>query len=171
MTEAWKDQAQYIEPAIRAVRTLWEGFKPEKEPEVEEDLSAYEAYKKRIYQSSSTHDEFGRFIEGPALPIGASSALSWWLEPTQQTSYPSLHLFAISIFSIPAMSAEAERVFSGARRTVSWDRTRISPKMLECTECLKHWIGNGLLDRPFSRSDPVSIELDTDEAKAAVDDS
>ncbi|KAM3446391.1 hypothetical protein NHJ6243_010227 [Beauveria neobassiana] len=76
MTEAWKDQAQYIEPAIRAVRTLWEDFKPEKEPEIEEDLSAYEAYKKRIYQSSSTHDEFDRFIEGPALPIGASSALS-----------------------------------------------------------------------------------------------
>ncbi|OAA37489.1 Ribonuclease H-like protein [Cordyceps fumosorosea ARSEF 2679] len=171
MTEAWKDQAQYIEPAIRAVRTLWEDFKPEKEPEVEEDISAYEAYKKRIYQSSSTHDEFDRFIEGPALPIGASSALSWWLETTQKTSYPSLQLFAISIFSIPAMSAEAERVFSGARRTVSWDRTRMSPKMLECTECLKHWIGNGLLDRPFPRSDPFGIELDTDEAKAAVDDS
>ncbi|KAM3537959.1 hypothetical protein ARSEF1564_009122 [Beauveria bassiana] len=83
MTEAWKDQAQYIEPAIRAVRTLWEDFKPEKEHEVEEDLSAYEAYKKRIYQSSSTYDEFDRFIEGSALPIGASSALSWWLETTQ----------------------------------------------------------------------------------------
>jgi hypothetical protein len=160
LKEAWKDQPQYISPAIQAVRRIWDDFKPQQEPEIEEDLSAYEAYKKRIYQKSSCHDEFSRFIEGPTLPIGASSALSWWLEPTQQTSYPSLHRLAITIFSIPAMSAEAERVFSGARRTVSWDRSRLSAQIVEYTECLKHWIKNGILDQPGMIPDSLGAELD-----------
>jgi hypothetical protein len=146
------------------MRRLWD-FKPQQEPEIEEDLSAYEAYNKRIYQKSSCHDEFSRFIEGPTLPIGASSALSWWLEPTQQTSYPSLHRLAITIFSIPAMSAEAERVFSGARRTVSWDRSRLSAQIVEYTECLKHWIKNGILDQPGMIPDSLGAELDTRDVK------
>jgi hypothetical protein len=149
LDEVWKDQSHYIAPAIDAVRKLWEGFKPVQVLEMEEDLSAYEAYKKWIYQQSSSHDEFDRYIEGPPLPIGASSALSWWLEPTQQTSYPHLHRLAVNIFSIPAMSAEAERVFSGARCTITWDRSRLSVKTIEYTECLKHWIKNGLLDQAF----------------------
>ncbi|KAK2922991.1 hypothetical protein FoTM2_017233 [Fusarium oxysporum f. sp. vasinfectum] len=69
LDEAWKDQSHYIAPAIDAVRKLWEGFKPVQVLEMEEDLSAYEAYKKRIYQQSSSHDEFDRFMEGPPLPI------------------------------------------------------------------------------------------------------
>ncbi|KAJ0134310.1 L-2-aminoadipate reductase large subunit [Fusarium oxysporum f. sp. albedinis] len=134
-----------------------EGFKPVQVLEMEEDLSAYEAYKKQIYQQSSSHDEFDRFIEGPPLPIGASSALSWWLEPTQQTSYPHLHRLAANIFSISAMSAEAERVFSGARRTITWDRSRLSVKTIEYTECLKHWIKNGLLDQAFKTPEAVGV--------------
>ncbi|RKK10689.1 hypothetical protein BFJ65_g14684 [Fusarium oxysporum f. sp. cepae] len=157
LDEAWKNQSHYIAPAIDAVRKLWEGFKPVQVLEMEEDLSAYEAYKKRIYQQSSSHDEFDRFIEGPPLPIGASSAFSWWLEPTQQTSYPHLHRLAVNIFSIPAMSAEAERVFSGARRTITWDRSRLSVKTIEYTECLKHWIKNGLLDQAFKTPEAVGV--------------
>ncbi|KAJ9413748.1 hypothetical protein QL093DRAFT_1978752, partial [Fusarium oxysporum] len=76
LDEAWKNQSHYIAPAIDAVRKLWEGFKPVQVLEMEEDLSAYEAYKKRTYQQSSSHDEFDRFIEGSPLPIGSSSALS-----------------------------------------------------------------------------------------------
>jgi hypothetical protein len=38
------------------------------------------------------------------------------------------------------MSTEPERVFSGARRTISWDRTRLGSKMVEYSECLKSWV-------------------------------
>ncbi|KAJ6437302.1 gamma-thionin family domain-containing protein [Purpureocillium lavendulum] len=151
--EAWKDQSQYIGPAVEAVRKLWEDYKPRQVPTINEDLSAYEAYKQRIYQPPSSHDEFNRFIDGPTLPIGSSSALSWWLEPTQATSFPNLYRLAVNIFSIPAMSAEAERVFSGARRTITWDRSRLSVKTIEQTECLKHWMKSGLLDRAFMSPD------------------
>jgi hypothetical protein len=45
---------------------------------------------------------------------------------------------AIDILSIPSMSDEPERVFSGARRTVSWDKEQIKLEIIEIRECLKH---------------------------------
>jgi len=45
---------------------------------------------------------------------------------------------AINILSIPAMSDEPERVFSSARRTVSWDRGEMEADTLKMVECLKH---------------------------------
>ena len=47
---------------------------------------------------------------------------------------------AIDILSIPSMSAEAERVFSGARRTVSWERILLGSTSIERMECLKSWL-------------------------------
>ena len=38
------------------------------------------------------------------------------------------------------MSAEAEQVFSGARRTVSWDRIPPGSTNIKHTECLKSWL-------------------------------
>ena len=38
------------------------------------------------------------------------------------------------------MSAKAERVFSGARRTISWSRCRLGATVVEQTECLKSWV-------------------------------
>ena len=51
---------------------------------------------------------------------------------------------AIDILSIPAMSDEPERVFSGARRMVSWDRGQMEAETLEQVECLKHWKWTGI---------------------------
>ena len=47
---------------------------------------------------------------------------------------------AINILSIPPTSVEAERVFSGARRTISWDRISLGSTNIERTECLKSWL-------------------------------
>jgi hypothetical protein len=45
---------------------------------------------------------------------------------------------AIDVLSILLMSDEPERVFSRARRMVSWDRGQIEPGTIEQRECLKH---------------------------------
>jgi hypothetical protein len=45
---------------------------------------------------------------------------------------------AIDILSIPAMSDEPERVFSGARRIISWEQAQLSAKNIERIECLKN---------------------------------
>ena len=48
-----------------------------------------------------------------------SYILEWWY--LQRHRWPTLSQFAIEILSIPAMSDDVERVFSGARRTISWE--------------------------------------------------
>jgi hypothetical protein len=53
---------------------------------------------------------------------------------------------AIDILSIPAMSDEPERVFSGARRIVSWDKGQMVLETMEWRECLKHWKRSRILD-------------------------
>ena len=45
---------------------------------------------------------------------------------------------AIDILSIPAMSDKLERVFSRARRTVTWDKGQMVPETIEWRECLKY---------------------------------
>jgi hypothetical protein len=47
---------------------------------------------------------------------------------------------AITIFSIPPMSAGPERVFSGAKHTIAPERIRLGAKMLEMVESLKSWV-------------------------------
>ena len=56
---------------------------------------------------------------------------------------------AIDILSIPLMSDEPERVFSGARCTVSWDRGKLEPEIIEMREYLKYWKRSGILDTFF----------------------
>jgi hypothetical protein len=46
---------------------------------------------------------------------------------------------ALDVLSMPAMSAEPERIFSGGRHTVSLDRGKLSFEMLEKLECRKSW--------------------------------
>ena len=59
---------------------------------------------------------------------------------------------AIDILSIPPISDELERVFSGARRMVSWDRGQMELETIEIRECLKHWKRSGILNT-FLESD------------------
>jgi hypothetical protein len=70
--------------------------------------------------------------------LSTKGALAWWCQDTQRQRWPRLSLIAIDILSIPAMSAEPERVFSRARRTVTWDKGQMVPETIEWRECLKH---------------------------------
>ena len=42
------------------------------------------------------------------------------------------------------MSDNPERVFSGVRRTISWERARLGVVMIKKLECLKNWIKVGI---------------------------
>jgi hypothetical protein len=50
----------------------------------------------------------------------------------------------IEILSILAMNTEFERVFSGARCTISWERMQLRGENIEKPECLKNWVRSGL---------------------------
>ena len=51
---------------------------------------------------------------------------------------------AMDMFSIPSMSAEPERVFSGAKRTISDERASLKPDTIEALECCKSMLRAGV---------------------------
>jgi hypothetical protein len=76
---------------------------------------------------------------------------------------------ALDILSIPPLSAEPEVTFSGARRTQSFDRLRLSAKNLERLECTGNWLSNKLvsiqdiLTVPTAINDEMETDTDTEE--------
>jgi hypothetical protein len=89
-------------------------------------------------------DDFDAFMRGKPIQIDCTP-LQWWSRLEQRTQYPRLSQMAIDILSIPSESAEPERAFSGARRTASWDRLRMSCQNLEKVECIGSWLREGLI--------------------------
>jgi hAT family C-terminal dimerisation region len=73
------------------------------------------------------------------------SPIKWWTKDIQQKRWPRLSLFALDILSIPAMSDKPERVFSGARRTITWDKAQLNPDTIEVRELLQDWKRTGIL--------------------------
>ena len=51
---------------------------------------------------------------------------------------------AIDVFSIPTMSSELERVFSGTKHTLSKQRIKCNIKTIELLERLKSWFRLGI---------------------------
>ena len=58
----------------------------------------------------------------------------------------------IDILSIPAMSAEAERVFSGTQQIITWERSRLGATV-EQSECLKSWLQQIIKSGGFATAD------------------
>ena len=75
--------------------------------------------------------------------IGKISAREWWLSAPQRAQVPLLSRMAINLLSIPAMSSEAERVFSLTKKTISQGRWSLRPNTIEALECLKSWFRAG----------------------------
>ena len=56
-----------------------------------------------------------------------------------ENEYPSLARMAFDIISIPAMSAECERVFSSTKLLLTDRRARMKEDIIEASECLRAW--------------------------------
>ena len=72
------------------------------------------------------------------------SPLQWWSQESQTKRWPLLSLFAREVLSIPTMSDE--QVFSGGRRTISWERMQMGTSTIEKLECMKSWHRSGILE-------------------------
>jgi hypothetical protein len=75
--------------------------------------------------------------QGPEDPT--FDPLLWWMETAQQIRFPKLSKMAIDLFTAPAQSSDNERLFSKSKFTVTDLRTRLSPKVVEDSLCLKSW--------------------------------
>jgi hypothetical protein len=120
--------------------------------------TCYERWRQSQYakmQTHNMHSEFQKFINSPVDSIGFTASyrvLDWWLEPCQRRNYPRLYRMAVDILSAPTMSAEAERVFSRARRTITFDREKLKAESVSQKECLKSWLINSLIDESIVNS-------------------
>jgi hypothetical protein len=113
----------------------------EKEKRRDERDVFYQIKEQRVLSSRPrTLDEYDEYCSESLYDPG-TPPLQWWLHETQRKRWPKLSTLAIEILSIPAMSAEPERIFSGGRRTMRWDRGQLSIETLEMLECQKNWKG------------------------------
>ena len=83
-------------------------------------------------------DEYAHYCSQPIIKK-LHNARDWWLQPAQQDLYPHLSKLALEILSIPAMSAEPERLFSATKLILTDRWNRLSMKMIEALSCLKSW--------------------------------
>lgn len=103
-------------------------------------------------------DELGRYLAEPRLKKIAT-VIGWWQDQAQKSRFPLLSLMAIDIFSIPAMSLEPERVFSGAKNTLSDNLASMGMDTIQATQCLKSWFRIGLFTK-----DNISQVIQADNA-------
>ncbi len=76
----------------------------------------------KIVARPVSEDEYEDYNSYESYDPGTKGVFVWWYQDTQRQRWPRLLFMVIDIFSIPLMSDKLERVFSEARRTVSWDR-------------------------------------------------
>jgi len=154
--------SKWAKPVLNNVTKFWETYRDQShrtlvpgiaaaynssEKEKEKELDVFDRIAQDLgkYARPTSQDEFQDYCNKNPYDIGKMTALEWWCQDQQRTRWPRLSTMALNILSIPAMSDEAERVFSGARRTVSWERAQLNVETLECIECLKHWKWSKLL--------------------------
>jgi len=141
------DWVKNLEPKVKA---FWrEHYKDkvlvnQEEPEVDNDdetamEDSFSRWNREQESLSVPKDEYASFISSGCCAV-VGPAYKWWMQPEVQKTYPNLSRMAIDLLSIPSMSAEPERVFSGARRTISWERMRLGSKTIEHNECLKSFV-------------------------------
>ncbi|KAF1732502.1 putative AC transposase [Beauveria bassiana] len=109
---------------------------------ISEVKNSFHQWAQRKKGNSLDQDEYTKYLLAPIVPE-VTDPRSWWLEPTQRKSYPALSVMALDVLSIPAMSAEPERLFSGTKITMTDRRSRLGIESIEATECLKSWLGKG----------------------------
>lgn len=116
-----------------------------------------------VTEAENGEDELDKFIDGSPCKITVSP-LTWWTREEQRLEYPRLYKMPTNVLSIAPMSDKAERVFSGARRTISFDRARLGVDAIEMSECLGSWNKNDLIRKVHVLRDgrPLSSERHDD---------
>ena len=94
------------------------------------------------YSSIKSNTPFEAYISSPPVVYTSGQRdvdiLAWWAT----VGDPRLRQFAYDLLSIPAMSAEVERLFSSSKLSLAPQRRRMTDKMLEMLELLRYWYRN-----------------------------
>lgn len=162
----WAEEWQ--QTAIDGARRLWAKYKDR--PLSSElacsgnerwEATPYERIKQlmSVLDTLGDEDEFEKFVNSPPRHMMTKTPLEWWCREEQRMEYPRLHQMAVDVLSVPAMSDDPERVFSCTRRTISWDRARLSPGTVEGLQCLGDWVKNDLIRKLYVAVDDEIIDV------------
>jgi len=151
--EEWKDRPEWIVSAQETVRTIWEssykgsstvhgvlgqGRPLEADLNPAESLTCWERKRLAVTQLSANVNMLQCFQQEAYIhPV--RDVVGWWYDRLQDPRWKDLARMALTYLTIPAMSAEPERVFSGAKITLSDRRCRMGDDILEAVKCLKSW--------------------------------
>jgi hAT family C-terminal dimerisation region len=139
---AWKPQM------IQNVKSIWEN--EYKSSSVDEPVTGKEHEPDildrylRTPQTQATGDCFDSFINSPITEFSKEdNVIAWWNSPANP--WKELLQQAFDLLSIPAMSAEIERVFNSARRLITSDRNRLNDDTIEYPEPLRYWWNHNII--------------------------
>lgn len=158
----WKGNSKrnkMITNAKKAMKNLWEKYKashPRDEvtlptptkirlarDDSDDEIEAYTLLrKKQAARSASQTDEYNSYLATPALEGRPADLYEWWT--SQRAPFPVLSRLALTVLSIPGMSAECERVFSQGKRLLADDRNRMTAPSIEADMCIANWNTRGL---------------------------
>ena len=134
--------------AKASVQRFWDDqYKPARQPAIPSVEPIQEKTEHQIWLEQKRRqppiiDEYIKYCQAPITPECDSKA--WWIEPAQRATYPNLAVMSLDLLSIPAMSDEPERLFSGASITITERRNRLGVESIEALECLKSWFKGGI---------------------------
>lgn len=173
--------SEWHQTAIRAAQELWsaeyKGLASPDEPTIpmpppkrakSNELSQLFGVVEVKKTARVERDDLLLFAEADPIEIDCTP-LAWWCRSEQLAMYPRLSRMAIDILSIPAESAEPERVFSGARRTASWDRLKMSCASLERVECIGNWLREGLIKPEYDGGLGLAVGVGSGEDDGQID--
>jgi hAT family C-terminal dimerisation region len=158
-----KDHPDWVDEAKVAVRKLWKNEYSQlpveevnnKAPEAETTatLSAFEEFcsdscvNSASFQSGpSALDEYEQWLNNvDPLDRNVKDALDYWHH--QQHRYPRLSAMALDVMTIPAMSADVERLFSDIGVMVTDRRSRLDAMIISIAQVLRSWIRAGLVKK------------------------
>lgn len=149
----WRDS--WLQDSKRAVKKLWqEEYKDKQVPHIQlqrpQGDTDSETPENRFKTWSQKHtkvleviDEYDRYCREPVIEMDPDNPFDprkWWIETTQRKMFPNLLQMALDLLSIPAMSAEVERLFSSCKISITDRRNRIGIDAVQAIEFLKNWL-------------------------------
>ena len=150
------DEAKWKDKMITNVKKIWEkDYKPLLPLAIEQPLqqppqrvaSIVELFARQAQNPHEDGDEFDRYINGPPTVFATPHDCLPWLR-SPQNLWPSITQHALDLLSIPAMSAELERVFSQAKRTITSDRNALDDHTIEILELMRYWWKKNIITQP-----------------------
>jgi hypothetical protein len=141
---AWTGNAAHsIEPMMNRNREVWETRYREVLPTPEPPSQALISRFITHFQATQSvnigaTDDFSRYMADQITQETAwhkKNLFDWWA----RSPYPALKQWAFDVLSIPATSAELERIFSLAKRIWTDDRNQLAPEAFEAILSLLHW--------------------------------